>query len=273
MELGKHLRELFRMRIVGIVCLMLGVLAAVSASYKISLSPFGLEARSLQIASATAEVLVDTPYSTAVDLRQGSADIEVMTTRATLLGNVIASPPVLENIGRRLGVPPESIVAQAPLTADFPRPIMEPGKERASKDIFKDPEEYRINVQVDPSVPVLRVVAQAPTKEKAEQLADSAITGLQDYLDRAAAEAGTPTKDRVRLERLGRGHGVVVNGGVRPQASVVAFLVVFGLTSAAAMFIGRVVRGWREAGGGQPPAAVEGEEPTPARRTAETAVR
>ncbi len=271
MELGKHLRELFRMRIAGILCLTLGVLAAVSASYRISLSPPALATRSLEIASATSEVLVDTPYSTAVDLRQGSADIEVMTTRATLLGNVIASPPVLENVAKRIGVPAETIVAQAPLTADFPRPVMEAGKERASKDIFKNPEEYRINVQVDPSVPILRVVAQAPSKLKAEQLADSAITGLQEYLDSTAGAARTPLKDRVRLERLGRSHGVVVNGGVRPQASVVAFLVVFGLTSAASMFLGRVVRGWRAAGGTEPPAGFE--EPTPARRTAETVAR
>jgi hypothetical protein len=249
MELGKHLRELFRLRLAVAVCLAVAVYAALSISYHVSLLPPQIAPRSIEISSATSEVLVDTPYSTAVDLRQGSADIVAMTSRATLLGNVIASPPVVAYIARRAHVPAGSIRAQAPLTPDFPRPVPMPGEERSSRDLLKIPDDYRINVQVDPSVPVLRVIAQAPTPAAAQTLANASITGLQDYLDAVARTQSTPLKDRVRLEPLGRAHGAVINAGVRLQASTVAFFVVFGLSAAAAVFLARVRRGWRAGDG------------------------
>ena len=246
MELGKHLRELFRLPLALLICFGIATYAALSISYEVQLVPPGLEPRSIEIASATSEVLVDTPFSTAVDLRQGSTDIEAMTSRATLLGNVIASPPVISYIARRAGVPAASIRAQAPLTPDFPRPVPLPGEERSSRDLLRIPDEYRINVQVDPSVPILRVIAQAPTARKAGTLADAAISGLAEYLDAVARDEATPMKDRVRLEPLGRARGAQVNGGVRLQASAVVFFVVFGLSAAAAVFLARVRRGWRE---------------------------
>jgi hypothetical protein len=261
MELGKHLRELFRLRVSTVACLALAVLAAVSMSYHIRLSPPGLQARQLQIATATSEVLVDTPYSTAVDLRQGSADIEAMTSRAALLGNVIASPPVLVHIAQRAHLPVEAIKAQPPLTAEFPRPVPQPGDERSSKDLFKMPDEYRINVQVDPSVPVLRVIAEAPTAAMAQTLANAAVSGLKDYLTAVATNDATPVKNRVRLLALGRARGVVVSGGIRYQASAIAFLLVFGLSAAAAVFLGRVRRGWREAGEREPDLPRSGAPP------------
>lgn len=246
MELGKHLRELFRYRTAATVCTLLGVFAAVWASYEVRLSPLGLSTRPIQIASASTEVLVDTPFSAAVDLRQGRGSLEAMTSRATLLGNVIASPPVLEYIARRADVPVEDIRAQPPLTPDFPRPVPRPGQEPGAKDILRLPQEYRINVQVDPSVPVLRVISQAPTAAEAETLANASIEGLEDYIDAVAAREATPPRNRVRLQRLGHTRGVVINDGVRLQASILAFLIVFGLSAVATIFLGRVLRGWRE---------------------------
>jgi len=261
MELGKHLRELASTWYAIVPCIMIALFAAVSISYKVTLSPMGFEARELQIASATSEVLVDTPFSTVVDLRQGRADLEAMSARATLLGNVIASPPVLEYIARRAGVPVETIRAQPPLTPDFPRPIPEPDDQRSAKDILRLPDEYRINVRVDPTVPIMRVIAQAPDAATAETLANAAIDGLNDYLDAVAVRESTPRSERIRLERLGRSRGVVINDGVRLQASILAFVIVFGVSAGAAIFIGRVRRGWKEAGAPSPDPHPEPMEP------------
>ena len=63
MELGKHLRELFRLRLAVAVCFLLAAFAAVSASYKVHFAPLEFEPRAVEIASATSEVLVDTPVS------------------------------------------------------------------------------------------------------------------------------------------------------------------------------------------------------------------
>ena len=248
MDLGRHLHELFRLRRSVIVCLLIAALAAVNTGYSFrSLFPPALEPRSVEMASATTEVLVDTPYSTVLDLRQGSSELEKMTSRAVLIGNVMASPPVLRYIGERAGVPAASIRAQPPLTPDFPRPLSGLGEDPATSDLLKSTDQHRLNITANPTVPILQVYAQAPSAEAATTLANASVDGLRDYLEDTARIQGTPTKDLVRLEQLGRASGAVINGGIRPQLILLTFLIVFGLCSATAIVISRVRRGWREA--------------------------
>ena len=102
MDLGRHLRELFSLHRSVVVCLVIALLAALNTVYRLP----SLEPRSVEMASATAEVLVDTRMSAVHDLRQGSSEFEKMTNRAVLIGNVMASPPVLRYISARSGVPP-----------------------------------------------------------------------------------------------------------------------------------------------------------------------
>jgi len=246
MELGKHLRELIRLRISVVVCLALAAFAALLVSYKISLFPPKLELRSLEIASARTEVLVDTPLSTVLDLRQGSAEIESLTSRAVLIGNVMVSPPVLAYIGRRAGVPADIIRSETPLTPLFPRPLSGPGESKKTSDLLKSTDEYRLNIQANPTVPILQIFAQAPDAKAAATLANAAVDGLRDYLAAQAKTQSTPLGNQVRVSQLGRAEGAVINGGVRGQLVILAFLIVFALSAATAMFIGRVRRGWNE---------------------------
>ena len=46
------------------------------------------------MASAATHVVVDTPTSTLLDLRQNTYSLEALTSRAVLLGNVIANGEV-----------------------------------------------------------------------------------------------------------------------------------------------------------------------------------
>ena len=105
MDLGRHLRELFSLHRSVVVCLAIAMLAALNTIYRLP----SFEPRSVEMASAPTEVLVDTHESAVHDLRQGSAEFEKMTNRAVLIGNVMASPPVLIYIGRRAGVSPQMI--------------------------------------------------------------------------------------------------------------------------------------------------------------------
>jgi len=252
MDLGRHLHELFRLRVSVIVCLAIATLAAINTGYSFrSLLPPSLEPRSVEMASATTEVLVDTPYSAVLDLRQGSSEMEKMTSRAVLIGNVMASPPVLRYIARRAGIPPASIRAQPPLTPDFPRPLSGLGEDPETKDLLKSTDQHRLNITANPTVPVLQVYAQAPSAEAAATLANASVDGLRDYLEDTARTAGTSKDDLVRLQQLGRANGAVINGGIRPQAMALAFLIVFGLCSATAILISRLRRGWREAAAAQ----------------------
>lgn len=245
MELGRHFHELWRLRIGVVVCVVIATFAALSVSYTISFFPPGLRARSLQIGSASTQVLVDTPRSAVLDLRQDLFQIESMTNRSVLLGNVMASQPVVAYIARRAGVPPEAITASTPRTPNSPRPFATPGSERKTSDILRSTDQYRLNIEANPTVPVLRIYAQAPTADRAAELANASVDGLRDYLAQEAEARGVELDTQVRLQQLGRATGATINDGIRLQLILLTFLVVFGVSAAGAIFMARVRRGFK----------------------------
>lgn len=247
MRFGEHLRELWRLRLGLTLCVLAAALAALSTAYEVNIAPPGLSPRSLELASASTEVLVDTPRSALLDPPQSTADVEAMTNRAILLGNVMASPPVQTLIALRAGVPPARIRTVAPITPDFPRPVANEANRKRTSDLFGSLEEYRLSVESPPNVPILQINAQAPTVATSQRLANAAVDGLRDYIARLAAVQGIEADQQVRLEQLGRAQGRVVNDGVGVQAALLAFVIVFAATAAAGIFVSRVRRGWSAA--------------------------
>jgi hypothetical protein len=248
MQLGTHLRELWRLRLGVALSAALALLVAVSSVDTIRLFPPSLQGRELEIAAASTHVLVDTPKSKVIDLRANTYDFTSLTTRADLLGNVMASAPVREYIARRTGVDPLRIEAVAPVTANVPRVLTEPGSEKRSSDILRSTDQYRLDIQANPTVPILDISSQAPSKEAAERLANSAVDGLRDYLRDLGARQGIRPDQQVRLEQLGRARGGVINKGAGVQIALLSFMVVFTVSCCAVLFLARVRRGWREAG-------------------------
>ena len=244
MDLGRHLRELFSLHRSVVICLVIAPLAALNTVYRL---PSFAAARGRRWRSATAEVLVDTRMSAVHDLRQGSSEFEKMTNRAVLIGNVMASPPRAPLHQRALRRAAERIRVQPPLTLDFPRPLSGFGEDPKTADLLRSTDQYRLNIQANPTVPILQVYAQAPNAKAAATLANAAVDGLQDYLDETAKAQSTPPEDVVRVTSLGRAKGVVINPGIRIQLALAVFIVVFGLTAATAVLISRVRQGWREA--------------------------
>jgi hypothetical protein len=245
MAIGKYLGELRRLRFGVTACLLVAIFGGASAFYKIGFLPPDLKPRELEIATASTQVLVDTPSSTVLDLRQDTYSFQSMTNRTVLLGNVMASQPVLEYIGKRAHVAPEEILAQTPLTPEFPRPFAEVGKEKKSSDITRSADQYRLSIHANPTVPILEVVAQAPDARAAAALANAAVGGLRDYLADVARTQHVARRQRVTLEQLGKPHGEVINNGSSWQAAFLFFLVGFGVASGVLVFGARVRRGWR----------------------------
>lgn len=244
MKLGGYLRELWEMKVGLVIALVVGVLAATRVLFTIGVVPPSLESNSLQLSSASTQVLVDTPDSALVDLRQTTYDIDSLTNRGVLVGNVIASPQVREMIGKRAGVPARQIVVTPPLTPDQPRPLAGSSHDPSVTDLVAYPGQPRVAVEASPTSPILTIDAEASDPDVARGLADAAVTATRDYMSQVADLEGTPEESRVKLIQLGPAKSAVVNPGAPVVMALLAFIAGFGLTCVAVLFVARVRSGW-----------------------------
>jgi hypothetical protein len=243
-QLGRHLRELWRLRLFVGLAAVLAALIAVFSVARVSLDPIGLRQRHLGMAAASTRVLVDTPKTMVLDLGVDTTNFESITNRALLVGNVMAALPVRSFIARRAGVPANVLVLSSPITPAWPRPLESAGKRRTS-DLLKSPEEYRISIQVNPTVPIIDIYAVAPDTRTAKHLANGAVDGMRDYLGYLARQQGVADKQQVHLEQLGKASGGLVDQGVGLKVLALTFLLAFAAATLAVMFFSRVHRGWQ----------------------------
>jgi uncharacterized protein involved in exopolysaccharide biosynthesis len=237
MGLGIRLRGLWQIRGWVAACI---VFALAVAGWTVTRT-----SGSLEMATATTQVVVDTPKSTLVDIRQDTYGIDGLTNRALLLGNVMASPQVRADIARRAHIPFEDLQVTPPLTAKQPRVLAEAGNERHTTDILKLSGKYRLYIRSNPTVPFLQVYTETPTPASAAALANAAVGGMQSYLDELAASTKTPVEAQIRLMQLGGASGAVVNSGIEWRFVLLAFLVAFGVSCATVIWVRRVREGWR----------------------------
>jgi hypothetical protein len=252
--IGIRLRTLWRLKVGVLISLGFGLVTAAWSIDRISLFPLRMTPRSIEMATAATHVLVDTPGSISIDLRQDTYSISALTTRAVVLGNVIASTPVETLIARRAHVPAGLLRIDAPLTPQEVSVQVDPQKARRVTDILKSNGQYRLQVSANPEVPMLDIYAQAPTADSAAALANAAVDELEAYVAGLASSERTPAKDQIRLEQLGRASGVVINPGVQYEVAVLACLLTFLASCATIVFVARVRAGWRLAALSERPA-------------------
>ena len=150
-------------------------------------------------------------------------------------------------IARRAHLPADVIQVLAPRTPAQPRPIAGSGEKKGPTDLLKSTKQYRLDVQANPTVPVLDIYAQAPTASASTNLAQATFDGARDYLRDLAASQRTPPNLQVDLRQLGRATGHVINSGIQVQLAFVTFLLVFAVACGASIVIARVRRGWLRA--------------------------
>jgi hypothetical protein len=200
------------------------------------------------MATAATHVLVDTPDSIMTDLRQDTYSITGLTNRAVVLGNVIASTSVEAKIAQRANVPAGLLRIEAPLTPQQAALPVDSQNARHVSDIVKTNRQYRIQINANPTVPMLDIYAQTPTAASAAALANAAVDELKAYLAGLATTQNTPANEKIRLVQLGRATGVVINPGVQIQVALLAFILTFLASCATVIFVARVRAGWRQAG-------------------------
>lgn len=244
MSLGKRIWRLWQLRRWVAIVIVVALVAATWSVAKISLLPPKLSPRSLEMATATTHVIVDTPTSSVLDLREDTGSFQAMTQRAILLGNVIANGAVREAIAARVHIPVDSLQIAPPLTPAEPTP--QPGAFNNSvSSIARSTNEYRISINSDPIVPMLDIYAQAPNATGAAILANSAVACLRQYLSSLAVTEQIPPKDQIRLLQLGSANGNIVNQGIYWQAAVLVFALTFALGCATVILLSRVRHGWQ----------------------------
>jgi hypothetical protein len=258
MLIGLYLRELWRHKLGLTVAGLVAALATVQVVWGLSFAPPRIGKDSLQMASASAELVVDTPRSSVVDPQVDAYTLKSLSNRALILGNVMASLPVREYIAEQADVPLEKVRVEPPLTPEQPRPLADSAHSPHISDLFKRPDEYRISVQATPQAPVLNLYAVAPTAEEAKALTTSAVEGLRNYLAAVDHSQKVPVPSQVRLERLGVAQSGAIASGASLQLGLLTFFVVFALGCIAVLALERVRRGWKIAPRAESPARPEG---------------
>lgn len=236
------MRELWGHRLGFAIALVIALLAA-GRMYGFSLFPPGVE-RGSGSGHAATQILVDTPQSSTVDLRQATYDLDGLTNRALLVSNAMASVQVRERIAARAGAPVNAIRIDTPLNAEYPEGVAENGGLEGVDGLTPAPL-YRLDVQANPTVPLIRIDTEAPTTGAAVKLADAAAKGLESYLTTIAGQGRTRPDSQIDLVQLGRAQPVPTSRGAGPLLTLFVFALVFAGASATVLFVTRVRRGWR----------------------------
>jgi capsular polysaccharide biosynthesis protein len=221
MELAQILRTLLSHKWLLVPVAILGVIAAISTSYRITRS--GLEKRSFEFGAAQTQVLVDSPRSSLIDLTQ---ETPPLATRAAVYAQFMRSNVVKQEIAKEVGVPADRIVAQGPFTTaggtqNIPRP-----SEARSNEIRGERNRYRLVFDYTQDLPIISIYAQAPTAAEAIKLANGTVSGVRRYVASLEKQQDVPEGARTQIRELGAADGGVVNAGVNKIMMVLAFIAV-----------------------------------------------
>lgn len=245
MELARTLRTLWNRRRLVVLGAALALIAAVLSVYRVGLVPPSLEGRTNVFATASTQILVDTPDSAFADL---ASELDPLETRASVFARFLATPAAIELIARKAELPANAIEAQGPYDLNVPTFHQGPTAEQRSSQIIGEGALYRLRFENNPDLPIISVFAQAPNKEEAVALAAAAPAALYAYIDRLQAKQQTPAARQVEVRQLGRATGGVVNAGANIQIGTLVFIAVLAGWCMLLIPAQTIARGWREAG-------------------------
>lgn len=243
----RNLRRWRRLVAVGVVlALMIGVRVGYSVDVGV---PPKLESRQYTAGIATAEVLVDSPTSLAVDVGGVSTeiagqatDIGGVWTRAHLLAGLVASSPLKDRIARAAGIPPRRLVVIAP-TGD--KPAGEDG--RSASGLNVDVRKAAVmDLFIHNSMPIVSMNVQARDEALAARLATAAVDELRAHLASTALDAAVPEARQLAVEPLGKTSSTTIVKGPRRLLGLVAFVFFLGLWCTAIVVGPGLARTWRE---------------------------
>jgi hypothetical protein len=272
MELARTLKILWHRRRAVALGAAVALIAALLSIYRVGLLPPSLESRTNVFATASSQILVDTPDSAFADL---SNDLEALEVRASVFARFLASPAAVALIAEEAELPFDAIEARGPFELNLPEVQRAPTAERRSSQILGEGALYRLRFENSVALPIVSVFAQAPEREEAMALAAAAPAALSGYIERIQAQQQTPADRQVEIRQLGDATGGIVNQGANLQIATLVFIVVLGGWCMLLIPARTIARGWRDAGGGERAPGTNGDSGAHrnGQRRAESALR
>jgi hypothetical protein len=186
MELNQMIRQLWRLRLLVAIGVLVAAVAAVKVGFDVKLSPFSLHQKSSTTGAAQQSVLVDSPRSTLV---QRSAAFNDLVGRAQIVARLANSSATKTAAARALGVPPGRIAIEGP-NPDGPQfQSSEPSAQQRANAVLGENANLRVLIDTDPEAPIITLFTQAPTGAQARRLAAAVSAALRANVSRITARA------------------------------------------------------------------------------------
>jgi len=236
-------KDLFRHRRVVLIGFLIALTSALLVMYRVSFDPApSLTSRQYEVGVASAAVLIDSQSSQAVDLGTSEVIVDVgsLSSRASLLANLLVTRPLRDEIATRSGVAPDRLITQLSSTT-------EPGAPPEATDVTvqaDDPEANIISLQTSDTVPIITVNAQAPSEQTAARLAASTTGRLEEYLESVAAANQVPDIRKLVMRPLGEPTSATAPRGPGKRQAVMVFVVLLGLWCGAVLVLARLAKEW-----------------------------
>jgi len=245
MEPVEAIRQLWsRKFLVGLVVALAAVVALLSA-YRVSLSPFGLHSRALQVGAASSQILVDSPKKSTLVGGTDLGTIEALSIRAKIYGEYLSSLQARQEIAKIAGVQPQTISSSGPFSvATGQLGYQAQSSEDRANEILQEGAVRRLVFTGQEGVPILTVDAQAPTASEAVDLASASFLTLKRYVNSIRAD-GEDVSGAVTIRELGAPEGGIIGGGNDAILMVLAFLAITALGCVAILVIPRFTKRWR----------------------------
>lgn len=198
------------------------------------------------VAGATSQVMIDYPDASVVDrsaIGTMQDDLSLLQQHAALYASLMTTSPVLDAIGKRMGVPGSQISGIADVTARASIQFTMAGSEEHASQLVASEAPYRLELQPSIYEPILTIYAEAPSVGGAVRLATSATLGLGDYLRSVALQQGFPNQELPQLRPLGSPRGGVTSSTAKIEIAGLTFITAFALSFVVLLMLLR--RRWR----------------------------
>lgn len=230
MDIAKSLKELKRKKRWVVLAGLIAVLAA-GGMYKTG--------KSITYGVANAQILIDQRQSPLVDT---NANYTPLQTLATVYSQFLTTAPVVLDLAKDAGVPPQSLSTYAPLTQSDGTPG---GAASTAAPPVPPPGTNALTFTSNPQLPMVSVSSQAATPQKAIALANASATALSNYIASSENEQAVPPNQRVRIVELGQAVGSLAFSGTSKTLLAAVFFGVFLFGCVLILVLGRVIRDLR----------------------------